>query len=131
MVFGLLLGIMNTYGVAIGLIAANYDYSENAASLFGAVFITGGIIGAGVFGGIVETKKNYKTIVFVIGAFSAILPIGLIFGFLDGSVWMPTVGCLLVGFVLIPILPVGIDFGVEITHPIPESISSGLLMSGG
>jgi hypothetical protein len=59
-VFGLVLGIMNTYGTAIGIICAQYDYTEDNASLFGAVFIGGGIVGSGVFGGIVEVKKNYR-----------------------------------------------------------------------
>jgi hypothetical protein len=39
--------------------------------------------------------------------------------------------CFAVGFASISILPVGIDFGVELTHPVAESVSSGLLMSAG
>ena len=41
------------------------------------------------------------------------------------------IGCTVVGFASVSILPVGIDFGVELTHPVAESISSGLLMSSG
>jgi hypothetical protein len=39
--------------------------------------------------------------------------------------------CFIVGFASISILPVGIDFAVELSHPIAESVSAGLLMSAG
>ena len=32
---------------------------------------------------------------------------------------------------MIAILPVGMDYGVELTHPTPEPVISGLLMSSG
>lgn len=130
-VFGLVLGIMNTYGTAIGIVCAQYGYSEDNASLFGAVFIVGGIVGSGVFGGIVEVYKNYRVATIMICVATAITPIALLFSLKSGNVVLSSLSCFIVGFASVSILPVGIDFGVELTHPIPESISSGLLMSMG
>jgi len=130
-VFGLVLGIMNTYGTAIGIICNQLNYSEDNASLFGAVFIVGGIVGSGVFGGIVEVYKNYRVATIVICSATALTPIALLFSLQSHSVALVTTSCFVVGFASVSILPVGIDFGVELTHPIPESISSGLLMSMG
>ena len=36
--------------------------------------------------------------------------------------------CFFVGFFGLALLPVGLDFAVEITYPMPESISSGLML---
>lgn len=130
-VFGLVLGIMNTYGTAIGIICAQYNFTEDNASLFGAVFIVGGIVGSGVFGGIVEVYKNYRVATCVICVATAITPLALLFSLKSGNVALSAVSCFIVGFASVSILPVGIDFGVELTHPIAESISSGLLMSSG
>lgn len=130
-VFGLLLGIMNTYGTLVGIIANEYGFGTNAASLFGATFIFGGLVGSGVFGGIVETKKNYKSMLSLIGLLSTLLPIIMLFAFISGQVWFVALAAFLVGFALIPILPVGIDFAVELTYPVGEPISSGVVMSAG
>jgi len=83
-VFGIILGIMNTYGTLVGIIANEYEFSTNAAALFGATFIIGGLIGSGVFGGIVETKKNYKKMLTIIAILTTILPILMMFGFISG-----------------------------------------------
>lgn len=130
-VFGFILGIMNTYGTTIGIITDHYGYSLDAASLFGAVFIFGGILGSGIFGGIVEVKKTYKLNLIIICAMTAVTPLGLLFALLSDTVWLVAVCAMIVGFASIPVMPVGIDFGVEMTHPIAESIVSGLLMSAG
>lgn len=130
-VFGLVLGIMTTYGTIIGIITSEYGYSDDNASLFGAVFIVGGIIGSGVFGTIVEIYKNYKSVTCVICTLTAITPITLLFSLKSMNVTLASLSCFIVGFSSVSILPVGIDFGVELTHPVAESISSGLLMSMG
>jgi hypothetical protein len=91
----------------------------------------GGIIGSGVFGTIVEIKKNYKIVTCIICLLTTITPIPLIFSFKAVNVPFSAINAFLVGFASVSILPVGIDFGVELTHPVAESISSGLLMSSG
>jgi len=48
--------------------------------------------------------------------------------FFDRDVTMSTVVCFFQGFVSIPISAVGFDFGVELTYPIGESFSNGILM---
>lgn len=78
-VFGLILGLMNTYGTIMGIVATQLGYTEADSSNFGAVFIVGGLVGSGVFGGIVEVKKNYKVITCVISILTALTPIPLLF----------------------------------------------------
>ena len=94
--------------------------------MFGAIFIVCGIIGSGVFGGIVEVYKNYKKALIAIALMTAVSPIGLLFALLSMKVWLVAVACFIVGFASISVLPVGIDFGIELTHPIGEAISTGV-----
>ena len=125
------MGLMNTYGTIIGILTAALGYGPEVTSVFGAVFILGGIIGSAVFGIIVEIKKNYRAVTIVICGISSVMPIVLLFAFLSNNNTFVTLACLLTGFAMVSILPVGMDFGVELTHPIPEPVSSGLLMSSG
>jgi hypothetical protein len=44
---------------------------------------------------------------------------------------MVSLFCFIVGFSMIPIMAVGFELGVEVTYPIDESYSTGLLMFSG
>jgi sugar phosphate permease len=130
-VFGIILALMNTYGTIIGILTAALGYEPAAASAFGATFIIGGIVGSAFFGIIVELKKNYRTVTIVICGVSSVTPIMLLFALKSKNITFSSVSCFLAGFSMIAILPVGMDFGVELTHPTPEPVISGLLMSSG
>ena len=121
-------------GTVIGEIAAEYDFKpvriikivicyQSDASLFGAVFIIGGLVGSAGFGIWVEFKKTYKL--------SVISTVGTAFSFLTGLSWLVTICCFVVGASMIPIMAVGFELGVEVTYPIDESYSTGLLMFAG
>ena len=125
------MGLMNTYGTIIGILVSALGYGPADASLFGAVFIVGGIIGSAVFGIIVEIYKNYRVVTLVICGICSFMPIVLLFSFLTHNSIIVSISCFFTGFAMVAILPVGMDFGVELTHPIPEPVSSGLLMSSG
>ncbi len=125
-IFGLILGIMNTYGTIMGIIADSYNYTPGNSSLFGAIFILGGIIGSAVFGVIVEIYKTYKLALVIIAILTTLSPIGLLFALPSNCVWVVCLAAFLVGFASVSVLPVGIDFGVELVHPIGEAISTGV-----
>lgn len=46
-------------------------------------------------------------------------------------VWLCYILTFVQGFVSLPVMAVAFDFGVEITYPVGESFSTGLLMSAG
>ena len=108
-----------------------YGYKDFWSGVFGAVFIIGGLVGSGVFGVFVEIKHKYKLAVILICLFSIVSTTGVMFTFIAKISWLTAIFCFLVGFFMIPIMAVGFDFGVEVTFPIGESMSTGLLMSAG
>jgi len=115
----------------VGEISNVYDYSTDNASLFGAVFILGGVIGSACFGIWVEIKKTYKISIIIISALSAVSTLGTLFSFIWHIVGVTALFCFFIGFSMIPIMAVGFELGVEVTYPIGESMSTGILMSGG
>ena len=76
----------------------------------------------------VENTRKYKRALVIASTISIIGPIALLTTLYSGLVWPVCIASFVLGFDLC-ILPVGIDFGVETTFPIAESISTGILMS--
>ena len=129
--FGQIQGVFNTLGTVLGLISTDYGYTVDDGSNFGAMFIVGGIIGCVPFGIYCETTRKFKTAVTVICA-SASLMVFLEYLFFGKKiVWLTYIMTFIQGFVSLPVMAVAFDFGVEITYPVGESFSTGLLMSAG
>ena len=122
-------GAVNTIATIIGLLGAEYGFGINATSLFGTMAIVGGVVGSGVFGAIVEYRKNYKTVIVVLSFFAVVIPGILLVSFDSSEVWFAAIMSFFVGFIGISGLPLGLDFAVELTYPISESVSGGLMMT--
>jgi len=82
--FGIIFGTVNTLGTIIGIIVNKFGYSDDNASLFGAVFIIGGIIGSGILGAFVEVTRKYKTAMIIIGVIAVLAPLGLMSSLFTG-----------------------------------------------
>ena len=128
--FGLVISFANTYGSIIGIIVNEFGYEDRVSSLFGVVYIVGSIAGAVVFGIIVEIFNNYKSATTIICGMGAISSFFIIISMKIHNVVLACITFFFSGASL-AILPVGIDFAVELTYPVAESISTGLLMSMG
>jgi len=126
--FGLIFGTVNTYGTVIGIMTAPLGYTDTDSSLFGAIFIVGGIVGSGVLGAYVEITKQYKRALLIVSIIACLTPFLLMYTLSTEVIWLCCISIFLMGLDL-AILPIGIDFGVELTFPVEEAISTGLLMS--
>ena len=91
----------------------------------------GGLIGSAAFGVWVEMKKTYKLSVIVISILSVLSMAATSLSFLSGKAGLVTFCCFVIGASMIPIMAVGFELGVEVTYPIDESYSTGLLMFAG
>jgi len=118
-------------GTIIGEISTEYKYSTADAANLGAAFIIGGILGCIPFGIWVGKYQHYKPALLVICFMAMTVLIIEYFTFPKGNIYWTLVICFFQGFVSIPISAVGFDLGVELTYPIGESFSTGLLMSSG
>ena len=128
-VFGLVQGSFNTYGTLVDFLSSSYGYTSDNSSLFGALFVVGGIVGAAAIGIFVEKTLRYKMAVWFICISSTLLNIGCKFVMPKGNILSSSILFFFVGFSMVPILAVSFDFGVELTYPIGESMSTGVLLS--
>ena len=88
------------------------------------------MIGSAVFGTIVEIYKNYRNATIIICFISAVSSCLVIVMFKTEIIPLICLTFFLTGSAL-ALMAVGIDFAVELTYPVPEPISTGLLMSVG
>ncbi len=116
----LCLGIFNAFTTKIDLIFAGYD-----AGIISGILIVGGILGAIVLPIISDAKHKRKIFIVIAMVSAVVFSIGL--GILKSNLWLSIVAFCF-GFLLIAALPVGLTYAAEITYPVQEEVSNGILM---
>lgn len=118
------LGIFNGVSTWIENIVRPRGFTPSDAGTLGAVMILGGLVGAVVIPALSDRqgKRRRYLLVAVVGAIPGL--VGLTFAttpvLLFGS-------AAVLGFFLVSALPVGMQYGAEITRPTPEATSNGLI----
>ncbi|CAG9325767.1 unnamed protein product [Blepharisma stoltei] len=125
------IGTQNTLATIIELIGKPYGFSSAAVSLFAALSITFGLIGDAIASKIVTKMLKFKLFCLIIGCLS-IIAFGIFTLTLPiGSIAITAISICLVGFLLMPMLPISYELGCELTFPIGEAMAGGLLNCGG
>jgi len=119
------LGAFNAVTTWIEDLLKPRGFTITQAGVTGGMMIIGGIIGAVIMPTL--SDKKHKRVPFI---FASIL--GATLG-LAGVTYAPSYPTLLIsafvlGFFLLSAGPIGFQFGAEITHPVPEGTSNGLLL---
>ena len=93
--------------------------------------IVAGLIGAGCFGYYVEVTKLYKASILICltGFMASIFMMAFVL-YSYNIAWCG-LACFLMGFGALPLLPLCFDLACEITFPVGEAFTTGLLMTGG
>ena len=121
------IGIINFISVVLGPVSQQYDFDTQEATVVGICFIMFGLIGSGVFSTLTIILKKYKVFC-VISIVSSIVGlflcyICLIEGSFIGIVFILSI----TGFTFVPIITISLEFGCEISFPVKEIVSSGLI----
>eukprot|EP00347_Sterkiella_histriomuscorum_P012556 403368114 len=127
-VFTFLYGIYTSLGAVVASVTAPFGYTPTDNGIFGATFIFFGVCGSFFFGIMLDKYAKYKLIINFTSTM-AVLFIALAFWTLQsGSVALFSVNLAFVGFFVIPIIPSSYAFAVELTYPVPESMSNGMMI---
>jgi len=94
------------------------------AGTVGALMLVGGIIGAVVIPPF--SDRQHKRSIYLLVGFLLAIP-GLIGLTYATSAWLLFVSSFCLGFFLIGVSPIGIQYAAEITQPTPEGTSNGLI----
>lgn len=109
-------------------LTAPYGYTPVDNGIFGGTFIIFGVIGSFVFGVILDKTAKFKMILNVI-CFGSLACICVAFFTLpSGNVPLFTVNLAFIGAFCIPVIPVSYGFAVELTFPVTEAMSNGMMV---
>lgn len=90
-------------------------------------FIFSGVVGSFVLGVFLDKSAKFKLLINITSG-SAVPSILLALVSLQTNKWLLTANLALVGFSVIPIIPISYGFAVELTFPCPEAVSNGMMI---
>jgi MFS family permease len=122
------LGSFNAISSEIETIFDKFEDDTNAAGQIGAIMVFGGLIGAGILSAL--SDKLHKRKIFLILAMFPSIPLTIILPTQDNFT-LVLVLSFIFGFFLVSALPIALIYAAEITHPISEEASNGLMMTLG
>ncbi len=118
------LGIFNGVTTWVETIIRPRGFTPTDAGTLGALMLVGGVLGAVVIPPFSD-KQHKRQRYLMLGIVLAIPGlIGLTFA---TSLWLLFVSAFWMGFFLISVSPIGMQYAAEITHPTPEGTSNGLI----
>jgi MFS family permease len=124
-VFFVGLGVFNAVTTWVEEILSPRGFSSTQAGVTGGVMIVGGIVGALVLPALSDRSRRRVPFILsaLIGASVALLGLTLASG------WVLLLASAFgLGFFLLSAGPIGFQYGAEITYPVPEGTSNGLLL---
>ena len=123
-VFFIAMGIFNGVTTWVEDIIRPRGFTPVDAGTLGALMLVGGVIGAVVIPPF--SDKQRKRRIYLLAGFLFGIPslVGLTYA---TSAWLLFISSFSLGFFLIGVSPIGIQYAAEITQPTPEGTSNGLI----
>jgi FLVCR family MFS transporter 7 len=129
--FCVYVGFFNSLSTLLVQILTPYNFSETDAGIAGALLILVGLVSAAITSPIIDRSKRYllviKTLVPIIG----ICYLVFIWAPPSYSIVAPYIVCSAIGAASFSLLPVALEFLVEISWPVGPELSSTVLWAGG
>ncbi|MHB1384318.1 MAG: MFS transporter [Bellilinea sp.] len=122
--FFVAMGIYNGVSTWVENIIRPRGFAPTDAGTLGALMVVGGVLGAVVLPPI--SDRIHKRQVFLLAGFIAAVPavIGIAFA---NQGWLLFASAFMLGFTLVSVAPIGMQYAAEITPPTPEGTSTGLI----
>jgi MFS family permease len=122
------MGIFNGVTTWVETIIRPRGFSPTDAGTVGALMLLGGVIGAAVIPPF--SDRQHKRVRYLL--LGILFAIPWVFGVAYAtSAWLLFVSAFGLGFFLISISPIGMQYAAEITQPTPEGTSNGLIQLSG
>jgi len=122
------MGIFNGISTWVENIIRPRGFTPTDAGTLGALMVLGGIIGAVVFPSL--SDKQHKRQRYMLIGVSLAIP-GLVGVTFVSVYWLLLVSAFFLGFFLISVAPIGLQYVAEVTYPAPEGTSAGLIQLAG
>ena len=121
-------GAFNAISSEVDIIFVKVTQPAEASGILGGLLILGGIFGAGIISTVSDMTR--KRVVFIRGSLVATT---VLVGFLIvfSNFLIEAVVSLVFCFLLVSALPVGLIYATEVTYPVTEEASNGILITLG
>ncbi|KAK6503909.1 hypothetical protein TWF506_002134 [Arthrobotrys conoides] len=129
--FSILVGFFNASSSLLNQIMEPYGYSENEAGIGGAVLIVVGLLASAVVSPVIDRTHTFLLAIRILVPIISICYIALIFAPTSRSLAPPYIVLAFLGAASFSLLPLSLEFVVEITHPVSPEMTSTILWSGG
>ena len=117
------MGIFNGISTWVGVIRS-HGFTPTDLGLLGAVMVVGGILGAVIIPSL--SDRQHKRQRFMLLGVLLAIP-GLVGVTFATSLWLLLISAFFLGFFLISVAPIGLQYVAEVTYPAPEGTSAGLI----
>lgn len=97
--------------------------------MFAILFLVAGILTSFFYGTLLDKYQCYRKMLMVICFSSGVIFIMCIFTIPSKNVVLAAMSFMLVGVGMIPIMSVAYSFSVELTYPLPEALTNGMMIS--
>lgn len=129
--FGVGLGIFNAVMTVIAQLLQPCGYGDDIAGAAGGALLAGGLIGAGIAGYLLDRTRAFAPLL-RIGMVATVAATIFMLSSLRKDADVEVVASFaLLGFFLIPLLPLSLENAAECTFPVPEDTSATLLLGLG
>ncbi|KAL0479103.1 hypothetical protein AKO1_007964 [Acrasis kona] len=133
--FGLGFGSFQAFTSLINQIVVPVGYNDDDAGIMGLAIIACGLVGAGIFGISADLTKRYKTLLMICGVLSAVsftcFCVAIMYQKTTTTYWLCIAAICSMGLTATAIVPLALEAAVEVTYPIAETLSNGLLYAAG
>lgn len=130
--FTVYVGFFNSVSSLLNQILSPYGFSENDAGIAGAILIVVGLVCAAIISPITDRFKHYLGTIRILVPAVAASYIGLIFAPSSPAGIAPMfVVCAIMGASSFALLPVVLEYLVEVTYPFSPEIGSTICWTGG
>jgi len=124
----IVMGAFNGVTTWVEQIIEPRGFSPSEAGVMGALMLVAGIVGAVVLSALSDRRGTRVRIMVI--ALVATVP-GMLGVAFVSSAWLLYAFAAFLGFFLVAVLPIGMQYAAEITNPTPEGTSNGLIQLSG
>ncbi|KAK2762052.1 hypothetical protein FQN54_001058 [Arachnomyces sp. PD_36] len=129
--FSVYVGLFNSVSSLLNQILSPHNFSETEAGITGGILILVGLISAAIFSPITDRHKHYLWTIKVLVPIIAASYVGLIFAPRASGIIPSYVVAAILGGSSFALLPVTLEFLVEITYPLSIEVGSTACWTGG
>jgi FLVCR family MFS transporter 7 len=129
--FSTYVGFFNSFSSLLTQILTPYDFSEEDSGLAGAVLILVGLVVAAISSPLVDKYKPYLLMIKILVPLLALSYLAFVWAPDSRSIAAPYVICAVTGATSFSLVPIALEWAVEVTWPVGPELTSVIFWAGG